>query len=74
MGVPQSETGSGGGKGSWVKLVVAVAGLGIGIVLLWKFGVFEYVSRENIDNLKAWFDGLPKDRVARTQDGRQIVH
>jgi uncharacterized membrane protein YdjX (TVP38/TMEM64 family) len=43
---------------NWLKLVAAVAVIGIGILVAWWLGAFEYISRENIDNLKAWFESL----------------
>jgi uncharacterized membrane protein YdjX (TVP38/TMEM64 family) len=45
-------------SGGWIKPVVALAVIGIGIVVAWRLGAFEYLSRENFDNLKLWFEGL----------------
>jgi uncharacterized membrane protein YdjX (TVP38/TMEM64 family) len=44
--------------GSWVKLVVALAIIVGGILAAWLLGAFEYLSRENFDSLKLWFEGL----------------
>jgi uncharacterized membrane protein YdjX (TVP38/TMEM64 family) len=44
--------------GSWIKLVVALVVIGAGILIAWRVGAFEYLSRENFDNLKVWFEGL----------------
>jgi uncharacterized membrane protein YdjX (TVP38/TMEM64 family) len=49
---------AGGSGGGWIKLVAAVAVIGIGILLAWWLGAFEYLSRENFDSLKAWLEGL----------------
>lgn len=49
---------TGKGRRGWVKLVVALAVIGAGILVAWLLGAFEYLSRENFDNLKAWFEGL----------------
>ena len=45
-------------SGSWIKLMVALAVIGLGILVAWRLGAFEYLSRENLDNLKVWFEGL----------------
>ena len=44
--------------GGWIRLVVALAVIAIGIVVAWQLGAFQYLSKENFDNLKAWFEGL----------------
>jgi len=54
----QEQTPEKKGPPPWVKLVVAVAVIGIGILIAWWLGAFEYLSRENIDNLKSWFENL----------------
>lgn len=46
------------GKGGLWKILVAVVVIGGGVIAAWQFGLFEYISMENIDKLKAWFDGL----------------
>ena len=43
---------------NWLKLVVAVAVIAAVVALMRYFGLFRYVSMENIMNLKAWIDGL----------------
>jgi len=45
-------------KGNLWKILVAVVVIGGGVVAAWQFGLFEYVSLENVDKLKGWFDGL----------------
>lgn len=45
-------------RGGWIKLVAALAIIGIGILVAWRLGAFQYLSRENFDNLKVWFEGL----------------
>jgi uncharacterized membrane protein YdjX (TVP38/TMEM64 family) len=56
MGGEQAANGK--TSGNWIKLVVALAVIGLGILVAWRLGVFEYLSRENFDNLKIWFEGL----------------
>ncbi|MCE5281051.1 MAG: TVP38/TMEM64 family protein [Deltaproteobacteria bacterium] len=45
-------------KANWIKLIVAVAVIVAVVALMKYFGLFRYVSMENIMNLKAWIDGL----------------
>jgi uncharacterized membrane protein YdjX (TVP38/TMEM64 family) len=45
-------------KTNWLKLIVAVALIAVVVALMKYFGLFQYVSMENIMNLKAWIDGL----------------
>ena len=45
-------------SGNWISLVVALAVIGLGILVAWRLGALEYLSRENLDNLKIWFEGL----------------
>jgi uncharacterized membrane protein YdjX (TVP38/TMEM64 family) len=45
-------------KTNVIKLIVAVVVLAAVIGLMKYFGLFQYVSMENIMNLKAWIDGL----------------
>ena len=52
------QTAKGNARGSWINLVVALAVIVVGILLAWRLGAFEYLSRENFDNLKVWFEGL----------------
>jgi len=52
------ETAKGSTSGGWIKLVVALGLIGVGIVAAWQLGAFQYLSRENLDNLKVWFEGL----------------
>jgi uncharacterized membrane protein YdjX (TVP38/TMEM64 family) len=54
----EEQTGKGNASGNWIKLVVALAIIVAGILVAWRLGAFEYLSRENFDNLKAWFEGL----------------
>lgn len=54
----RAQAGSGKAGGGWLKLVAVLAVVVLGILLAWRFGAFEYLSRENFDNLKAWFEGL----------------
>jgi uncharacterized membrane protein YdjX (TVP38/TMEM64 family) len=56
MGGEQAANGK--TSGHWIKLVVALAVIGLGMLVAWRLGVFEYLSRENFDNLKIWFEGL----------------
>jgi uncharacterized membrane protein YdjX (TVP38/TMEM64 family) len=51
-------TGRGNAHGGWLKLVVALGVIAAGILVAWRLGAFEYLSRENFDTLKAWFEGL----------------
>jgi uncharacterized membrane protein YdjX (TVP38/TMEM64 family) len=52
------QTGQETAKGGWLKLVVALAIIAAAILLAWWLGAFQYLSRENFDNLKVWFEGL----------------
>jgi uncharacterized membrane protein YdjX (TVP38/TMEM64 family) len=52
------QTGQETAKGGWLKLVVALAIIAAAILLAWRLGAFQYLSRENFDNLKVWFEGL----------------
>ncbi len=45
-------------KANWIKLIVAIAVIAAVVALMKYFGLFRYVSMENIMNLKAWIDGL----------------
>jgi len=45
-------------KANWTKLIVAVAVIAAVVALMKYFGLFRYVSMENIMNLKAWIDSL----------------
>ena len=42
----------------WLKLGLGLALVTAGVVIVWRTGVFEFVSLENLDRLNAWFDGL----------------
>jgi uncharacterized membrane protein YdjX (TVP38/TMEM64 family) len=46
------------GKGGLIRILVAIAIIGAGVILAWQLGAFEYVSMENVDKLKVWFEGL----------------
>jgi len=52
------ESANGSPSTGWIKPVVALGLIGVGIVVAWRVGAFEYLSRENFDTLKAWFEGL----------------
>jgi uncharacterized membrane protein YdjX (TVP38/TMEM64 family) len=45
-------------KGNWTKLIFAAAVVLAVIALMKYFGLFQYVSMQNIMNLKAWINGL----------------
>lgn len=45
-------------KGNWTKLIIAAAVILAVIALMKYFGLFQYVSMQNIMNLKAWINGL----------------
>jgi uncharacterized membrane protein YdjX (TVP38/TMEM64 family) len=45
-------------KGGLWKILVAVVVIGGGVIAAWQLGLFEYISMENVDKLKGWFDGL----------------
>lgn len=45
-------------KTNWIKLVIAVAIIAVVVAMMKYFGLFQYVSMDNIMNLKAWIDGL----------------
>jgi uncharacterized membrane protein YdjX (TVP38/TMEM64 family) len=52
------QAGTGKAAGGWLRLVVALGVIALGILAAWRLGAFEYLSRENFDNLKAWFEGI----------------
>ncbi len=52
----QTEKGKASRHG--IKLAVAAAVIGSGILIAWNLGAFRYLGGENLDNLKAWFEGL----------------
>ena len=43
---------------NWRKLLLAAAAVAGGLIVAWRFGVFDLLTVENIDRLDAWFDGL----------------
>lgn len=45
-------------KNNWMKLIVAAAVILAVIAVMRYFGLFQYVSMQNIMNLKAWINGL----------------
>jgi uncharacterized membrane protein YdjX (TVP38/TMEM64 family) len=45
-------------SGKWIKLVAALAVIGLGILVAWRLDAFDHLSRENLDNLKVWFEEL----------------
>jgi uncharacterized membrane protein YdjX (TVP38/TMEM64 family) len=47
-------------KANWLKLMIAVLMIAAVAMLMNYFGLFQYVSMENIMNLKTWIDGLGK--------------
>lgn len=45
-------------SGGWVKPLIVVAGVVVGIAVAWRLGAFDLLSVDNIDRMDAWFDGL----------------
>ena len=45
-------------KTNWMKLIIATAVILAGIALIRYLGLFQYISMQNIMNLKAWINGL----------------
>lgn len=52
------ETAGEGRRASMLKLVVGLAGIGVGVVAAWHLGVFELFRAADLDHLDAWFDSL----------------
>jgi uncharacterized membrane protein YdjX (TVP38/TMEM64 family) len=45
-------------KGNFIKLGIVAVIITIVVVLMKQFGIFEYISIENIKNLKTWIEGF----------------
>ena len=52
------QTANGNASAGWIKPLVALAVIGVGILVAWQLGAFEYLSRENFEHLKVWFEEL----------------
>jgi len=42
----------------WLRPAVAIVGVALGVLLAWRFGVFDVLTVDNIDRLDGWFDGF----------------
>jgi uncharacterized membrane protein YdjX (TVP38/TMEM64 family) len=40
------------------RLLAVIAGIVAGIVVAWQLGAFEYISMDNIQNMRSWINGL----------------
>lgn len=47
-----------GSKRPWIKPVLGLTVVAVGVVVSWRLGLFELLSLENLDRLNAWFTGL----------------
>lgn len=56
-GISAMKSAKAEGRG-WHKLVFGLALVAVGVVVAWRFGLFELLTVDNIDRLDAWFDGL----------------
>jgi uncharacterized membrane protein YdjX (TVP38/TMEM64 family) len=54
----QALPAEGGKGGNWLKLVIALGVVVVGVVLVWYFGLFDLFTMENVDRLDAWFQSL----------------